>query len=78
MEDESMSVQPVYVTDSEVATVLSACRVLVAVSTRAGAGRREALDLMLRRIPAPRRLELVAVLREFAAAGAGADDGPPG
>jgi len=148
-----MPVQPVYVTDSEVEVVLSACRVLVAVSTRsdpavphrvdsagfrllviiagrhvvslgelaetvglsvsavnrlcdrlvqadvldrageppngstrlqltdrgqelvaAGVGRRrEALGLMLRRIPAPRRHELMAVLRELAAVGADAE-----
>jgi DNA-binding MarR family transcriptional regulator len=33
------------------------------------ARRREALALILQRIPTPRRLELVAVLREFASAG---------
>jgi hypothetical protein len=64
---------PLFVTDAEVEALSTACRVLVAISTRSRC-RRDALRLILHRLPAARRLELVSILRELTRAADGDND----
>jgi hypothetical protein len=61
---------PLFVTDAEVEAVLTACRVLVAISSRSRC-RGDALWLVLHRLPAERRLELISILRELTRAADG-------